>query len=1096
MGNRYDIAAGQKWLAEGLKLIKQRNIEDVIRQQFAAHLPQLFPDRPWWVEYHALGAESHVKFAKGGKNTGGFVDTLVGLTAIEYERDISQAALFAHGREQVKDYCAGLLNQGQPQELIIGILSDTVRWHAYRIASITSPDAAQKGIYGAEHIELEEIQALVLTDSDERSSRQLGEFLILHLGREGARPLSARTLAHDLGFESDFCERHVEGIEKLVDSAFAADANYAGLITKLWNDFVAYLGDNSAAGGFEKDVYIRELYLLTLAKLLCANIIAKKALVSNEDDIRAILNGDHFKNQGLTNLVEYDYFGWLNSDPHVSALIPVATAIQDDLRAYDFKSAPAEDLFGATMAQLAKRSQRLLLGQEWTPAWLAAKLVERVFAALPAGEAPKLIDMCCGSGAMVVEAVKLAKARLDSLGVPVDAAYVSELAHSITGFDIDPLAVMLSKVSWVVAARDRLEPFGSSQVVIPIYHADSLFTATPLSKNVDEETGTNQYALNLDDKKVGLPSFLVSPEARALFDAILNGGYEMAMESARAASPTFTATELAALLAFSERSSGIALSTENKAAALKFCGELVSILDGLQRSGRNGIWAFILRNSYRPGLVAGLFNGLISNPPWLALSKIADNPYKKALRSRADRYGIKPPGPSHLHIELATIFLLHAVERYLRNGAAIGCILPETVLSGDHHEPFRTGAFLTSAKPVHMGLDEVWRVERGTFKNEAIVFFGKKEARSSFVTGTISGNQVTTNGLTPIQFNQVTLGQRIAWSDRVLAPTAPASSSLSSSSSSPTVFYRTGSFQQGADMMPRSLIFHEVAPVKGQWAVGPIDTNSSPNRYLISGAKLHKSFSLPSCIVPDQYVFDVLMSNHLTAFDVIAPAKGLLPIVRGASGKWEPETLTMLAAQGAVKQVFGRVFSAVGPNTDPAVFFNKLDTLRRKLTNQVLPSSGWLVLMGAGGGLPCAAYTSISGFDVDKLIIDQTLYWSVVTSENEAIYLTGLLNSEALNGVIKAFQARGLWSERHVHTLPIGVTPQFDATNAAHMDVVYKTRALMQQWTALKAMDATIENLLDPNQALPQRRSRLKAKLAALPAYGSYDMACRTLYEV
>jgi hypothetical protein len=32
MGNSYDIAAGQKWLAEGLGLIKQGKIEDVIRQ--------------------------------------------------------------------------------------------------------------------------------------------------------------------------------------------------------------------------------------------------------------------------------------------------------------------------------------------------------------------------------------------------------------------------------------------------------------------------------------------------------------------------------------------------------------------------------------------------------------------------------------------------------------------------------------------------------------------------------------------------------------------------------------------------------------------------------------------------------------------------------------------------------------------------------------------------------------------------------------------------------------------------------------------------------------------------------------------------------
>jgi hypothetical protein len=1082
MGNSYDIAAGQKWLAEGLGLIKQGKIEDVIRQQFAAHLPQLFPEKPWWVQYHALGAERHVKFAKAGKNTHGFVDTLVGLTAIEYERDISQAGLFSHGLDQVKDYCAGLLNEGQPQDLIIGILSDTVRWYAYRIASVAPTDAAQQGIYGAEHISLDTIQELVLTDSDERSSQQLGEFLIRHLGREGARPLNAYTLAHDLGFESEFCERHIESIEKLVNSAFTADANYAGLITKLWNDFVAYLGDNGAAGGFEQDVYVREFYLLTLAKLLCANILAKSALVSDDVEIRAILNGDHFKSLGLANLVEYDYFGWLNSDPHVSALIPVAKAIQDDLRAYDFKSAPAEDLFGTTMAQLAKRSQRLLLGQEWTPAWLAAELVARVFAAIPDGEAPKLIDMCCGSGAMVVEAVKLAKARLDGLNVPVDESYVSELAHSITGFDIDPLAVILSKISWVVAARDRLEPLGSFQVVIPIYHADSLFTATPLSKNVDEETGTNQYALNLDNKKISLPSFLVSPEARALFDALLNGGYEMAMVSARAAKPSFTQGDLTALLKFSEESSGISLNDKSKELALKFCSELVSIL---QRSGRNGIWAFILRNSYRPGLVAGLFNGLVSNPPWLALSKIADNPYKTALRSRAERYGIKPAGPSHLHIELATIFLLHAVERYLKDGATIGCVLPETVLSGHHHNPFRMGAFLTGTVPVKLGMDEIWRVEKGTFKNEAIVFFGTKESRASFVASPITGYQATPYGLNAVQFNQVVQGSRVAWSDRLRA------------SNKVTGFFHPAEFRQGADIMPRTLIFHEAVPaIRGQWALGPINRQHGAFRYLVKVAKNYKTFSLPACVVPDQFVFDVLMSNHLTPFDIVEPAKALLPIQKGLTGIWEPVTSTLLATQGAARQAFARILSAISPSTSPADFFEMLDTKRKKLTAQIIQPIGWLVIMGAGGDYVCAAYSNMANFAVDKLIIDQTLYWVVVSSEDEAMYLTGSLNSDAVNEVIKEFQPRGQFGARHVHTLPVGVTPKYDSSDAAHIDVVNKTRALLNQWTALKASDTTIANLLDPNQSLPQRRSRLRAKLMNLPGYITYAEACRALYGV
>lgn len=1082
MENTHDIDAARACLKEATELVAKGAQERVIQQRFEAHLQRMFPNLPWWVEYHGRGAEAHVKFAKHGKASSGFVDALVGLTVIEYEKDLSKPTLFGHGLDQVKDYCAGMLNSKHPADLIIGILSDTVRWHAYRISSITAPDVT--GVYGKSNVELEQIEALNLATPDDRSGLQLIEFLQRYLGREGARPLGAETLAFDLGFESAFCDRHVLAIRELVDGAFASNTKYAALIEKLWRDFVAYLGDNGVAGGFDRDVYVRELYLLTLAKLLCANVIEKKALTSSDAEIRDILDGEHFKLKGLLNLVEYDYFGWLNEYPHVDALIPVAKGIQDDLRAYDFRSAPAEDLFGATMAQLAKRSQRLLLGQEWTPAWLAAELVSKTLQGIPANEDPRLVDMCCGSGAMVVEAVKLSIQRLDSSGSPHDATYVTRLTHAITGFDIDPLAVMLAKVGWVVAARDALEPFGTFPVSIPIYHADSLFAATPLSKCVDEETGSGQYRLVLDDRAVALPSFLVSPEFRALFDGLIDNAYTVAMESAKEPSPTVTAKTLTEILKVSETNSGITLVEEQKVAALGFCGELTDALDALQRDGRNGIWAFVLRNSYRPGLVAGLFNGLVSNPPWLALSKIADNPYKAALRKRAENYGIKPPGPSHLHIELATIFLLHAVERYLRPSGSIGCVLPETVLSGHHHNPFRAGAFLNGSKPVPLSVDELWRVEKGTFKNEAIVLFGKKIARGTLAPSPIPGQLVSPSGKTSSFFNKVEQGNRIAWSDRT------------PSGSGAVGFFQPAEFRQGADIMPRTLIFHETAPsASGQWSLGPINRQTSQIRYLVSDAKKLKDFALPSCVVTDRFVFDVLMSNHLTPFDVVRPAKGLLPIEKADDGRWVPVPDTSIATSAATRAIFAKVFNALGTTVKSADYFAMLDSNRRKLTSQMLPEEGWIVFMGAGGDYVCAAYEDAASYKAGKLVVDQTLYWTAVGSEDEAAYLVGLLNSEAVNDVIKEFQPRGQFGARHVHTLPVGVTPKFDPDDAAHADVVVKTRSLLTQWSNAKANPAVAE-MLDPNKSLAQRRRKLRQAIQALPAYADYAMACRNLYGV
>ncbi len=1083
MSVSFDPIACQVFIKDAIELVNRSTKEEVLVQHLTSCLPKIFPNQPWWVKHHFQGAEHHVLFLKNGKSTYGFVDSLVGLTAIEYEKNLSSSALFKHGLDQVKDYCAGLLNQGHAKDLVIGILSDTVNWYAYKISELSTLGKDEATLYGREHINLEEVDLLELNVADERSAVQLKEFLIRHIGREGARPLNAETLARDLGFYSNFCDNHIKAIYQLTESAFNENPKYSGLIMKLWQDFVAYLGEEGIAGQFDKDVYVRELYLLTLAKLLCANVIEKKALVSNEINILAILNGDYFKIKGLSNFVEFDYFGWINSDPHISQLIPIAQAIQDDLRAYDFNSPTAEDLFGNIFAQLAERSQRLLLGQEWTPAWLAKYMVEQALKDIPINEDPRFIDMCCGSGAMIVETVKQAKNRLDNLGIEVNTSYISRLSNSITGFDIDPLAVMLAKVGWIVAARDKLEPFGQfNNITIPIYHADSLFVATPLSKNIEEGLFNECYELVLDDCVVLLPSFLISPDYRSLFDHLITYAYDLAMAQVFS-EKVVVKGELKPLIEAAINNAGVGLNDQHVQSTLDFFYTLILALDVLNRDGRNGIWAFILRNSYRPGLVEGLFNGLVSNPPWLALSKIADNPYKSVLREKAEKYKIKPEGPSHLHIELATVFLLHAVDKYLQDNAVVSCVLPETILSGHHHNPFRLGEFRSGRNSVPLTLEALWRVKKGTFKNEAVVLLGTKKSSEVFSSISIPGKEVSPQGMLPITFNTIIQGKRTAWSDKQLT------------SSKNSGFFEPADFRQGADIMPRTLIFHQTdkAP-NGYWSLSKINRKTSEQRYLVTAAKKHKEFHLPDCLIPERFIFDTFLSNHLTPFDISSPAKALLPINRANDGGWEPISFSSLAIVPSSRIAFDRIFTAVGPGTSIKDFYDLIDTNRHKLTTQIIPKDGWLIFMGAGGDLVCAAHVDASQIN-DNSIIDQTLYWASVPDEDEAIYLVGLLNSEAINDVIKEFQPRGQFGARHIHKLPLGVTPKFNPLDTAHIEVLCWTRKLIAEWEIEKTNE-DVKSLLNPNITLASRRRKIREQIKKLHSYSEYNIACRNLYAV
>lgn len=101
-------------------------------------------------------------------------------------------------------------------------------------------------------------------------------------------------------------------------------------------------------------------------------------------------------------------------------------------------------------------------------------------------ETPKMLDMCCGSGVFLIETIRAVR-RKYNIGIDNYSVEKDRIIFSCSmGFDIDPLAVMLAKVNWVMAMKD-LFPLHKGSVVIPVYHADSLFVATPVSHNLSDE---------------------------------------------------------------------------------------------------------------------------------------------------------------------------------------------------------------------------------------------------------------------------------------------------------------------------------------------------------------------------------------------------------------------------------------------------------------------------------------------------------------------------------------------------------------------------------------------------------------------------------
>lgn len=1077
----YDRVAAVELIRDANATRERSSNETVIREALIKNLADTFPrnTRPWWIERHIRGAEAHLKFLKDGEVVRGYADSVVGLTAIEYEADLRDAERFTEGKNQVRQYCAGLLNTGADPSKVRGVLSDTVEWRAYRVKD--TPEK-QPGRYDVADIDLEEIESLVCSIADEDGAEALVCFLTRHLGREGTRPLTGPSVVDYLGFNSGFGHAHLEEFGRTIRAAMTADAPAAALVEKIWTSFVSYLNADGSTM-FSVDTYVQEFYVSTLAKLLCVNVIERRALRSNDAELESILDGRFFRAKGLHRLVEHDYFGWLAQPDRVADIRNLARSLQADLAAYDFDTPPSKDVFGELIAMLAERTQRILLGQEWTPSWLAARMARWMFDALPEGEPPRFVDMCCGSGSMLVETTRHVRERLAAANVdPGSQEYIDFLVRSATGFDIDPLAVILAKVNWVVTNRDALGPLnGSCSIFVPVYHADSLFALAPVFDDPDHATDPNSdYRLHLLDHTIDLPRFLIQPDKQLVFDGLLDRAHSLAMSLAvglaRPPDEALIDQIVSDVLAETDTN----LDDDELNAVTTFVAKFVEALEDLQRSDENGVWVFIVRNSYRPGLVAGQFNGIISNPPWLALSKIANNPFGPVLRQKADQYGLVPSGSAFLHLEMATVFLAHAVDHYLADGGLVACVLPDTARNGSQHLPFRSQVcrYEDTEPRIQLRLDELWMIEPGVFKNRAIIAVGRKAEPEAVVQ--IEGKVLGAERMEDMTHYVAAAGNRMVWSPNPPGEGVPGG-------------YPTGFFSQGADVMPRRLVFFDTQAASGnRVTVRPIERDSA-KWFLVSNAKKHDEFEVTPRTIPDRFAHSCLLSAHVGPFAVATASCAVLPILPTDNHAWRLATDQEIAGAPTARDHFREI---VGESDFDSVqrFWNDGLDCRRKSSRQAMPPGGWLVVYGAGGGIPAAAHKHIES-DNDRVLVDQTLYWTLVGDEEHALYLCGLINSNALLRRIADFIPEGEFGDRHLHTLPAKAIPQYDPADASHTEVVNATRALVEDLEARRQSDPDVATLFTTAIDMRRRRQRLRDVIAALPSNQRFEKACSSLYE-
>ena len=165
------------------------------------------------------------------------------------------------------------------------------------------------------------------------------------------------------------------------------------------------------------------------------------------------------------------------------------------------------DLLRQFYMSVVPRPLRRALGEFFTPQWLAERTLFRsIELAGKVGQPCRTLDPSCGSGTFLVAALRRELAIQDRL-LPDDRGDATHKALSnIIGFDINPVAVLMSRINLLLSLGERIEDV--SEAIPQVYQTDSILLPDPLLGQQQTHQQTALMRLPLTIGAIDVPEAL------------------------------------------------------------------------------------------------------------------------------------------------------------------------------------------------------------------------------------------------------------------------------------------------------------------------------------------------------------------------------------------------------------------------------------------------------------------------------------------------------------------------------------------------------------------------------------------------------------
>jgi hypothetical protein len=1010
-----DIRQAQRdeLITQYLKEVEPLHHESARSQRFGMLLHALFAVVPDFIEDFISGVEKYLKVRQKDRILKGRADNLFGNVVIEFEADLAKTG--SEAEEQLRRYVAILWSREvrESRTPYLCLAADGVRFITYT-PSLADPQAVE--------VNPEDVCLEPLEDVDWRRISPLEAYFWLdrYFFRQEIYSPTSERMEKDFGVHSHAFRTAQAALLALWGQV--KERSSFAVVYDAWEKYLRIVYGSKVAAD---ELFVRHTYLATLAKLLAWMRLTDSPALPDDLQIIRLLEGRIFKDLGIDNFLEEDFFSWVARPLAQTTALKVVRGLFSLLQKYHLRDL-SEDVLKSLYQELVDPETRHDLGEFYTPDWLAHRMVNRMLDGNPRGA---MLDPSCGSGTFLYLAIKEKRRRLGDSGETLDHIF-----GAVFGVDIHPLAVITAKTNYILALGDLLKK-RTRPVVIPVFLANTIaLPEREVTRKLWQQLPS--YWVNLYGHPIKIPELLM--DDLSLYDRTIE--HIQGFVADHRGKPINLETFHNFL-----RVQRFPYADQEEVLAVLF--PVAETLKLFLESDRDTIWAFVLKNIYKPLFLKKRFDFLMGNPPWIAFRYLEPD-YQKFIRQQVKDYYLMT-GKGHLitHLEVAGLFLVRAADLYLKEGGTIAFVMPRAVFTADQHDELRRGAFrFTQDKLFHLVWTALWDCDQVAplFNVPACVVWGEKTKAihapetipGEIISGSLPGkNAALTEAEQDLSFTSTTFaiyrhGKRSHWDQGAGGVTKEAS-------------YYKKKFENGATIYPRTFWFVEIKP--SPLGFNPDLPPLAIDPRAIKEAKKPYHDVLLTGQVESRFLYATLLSTDLLPFGHLGFRLVVLPIVPQDRG------YQMIDAEKARKEGFSYLAKRLGKVEEEWVkrrgakagnisALNWLD-YRKKLTLQN-PNAKYFVVYNSSGTIPTAALVKnepvifyVNGQEVKAkgFLVDHVTFYLETDNINESYYLISIFNASRINEMLKPLQARGLWGPRHIHKkvleLPI---PQYEAENPRH----------------------------------------------------------------